>query len=187
MLKRKAPSKPSRKPAAKPRVPHRATGKPRGQPPFTPTDEQRAMVKAAAGYRIPEDEICLVIINPRSKRPISGMTLRKHFADEIAQGYASLRIRIMAATVRNALGIVTQGPDGKVTVEREGNVTAQIWLQKTLYGAREHVDVVPPTPVQTEDEELITLNSARRVAFTMALGARIVKQKHPEKLKHIKP
>lgn len=139
------------------------------------------MVKAAAGYRIPEDEICLVVINPTSKRPISPMTLRKHFGDEIAQGYATLRIRIMAATVRNALGDVQQGPDGKAIVVREGNVTAQIWLQKTLYGAREQVDVAPPPMVQEEGDAL-TLNAARRVAFTMALGARIVKENKQAKL-----
>src|ERR1035437_6547609 len=127
MPKKRKPSKRSPKPAAKPEgLTKRGTprknrpgqGRPEGQG-FHPTDEQRAMVKAAAGYRIPEDEIVQVIINPATKRPISKVTLIKHFKDEIAQGYASLRMRIMAATVRNALGTVVQGPDGKVGVEKE--------------------------------------------------------------------
>jgi len=144
------------------------------------------MVKAAAGYRIAEDEIVKVIINPQSKRPISVKTLRLHFRDEIDQGYASLHIRIMAATVRNALGDVRQGPDGKAEVVREGNVTAQIWLQKTLYGARELVDL--PAPIATpEADEMSEIEGARRVAFTMALGAHMVARQEKKKPPKPKP
>ena len=183
MPKKRKPSKPLQTPAAKPK-PHRATGKPRGRPEgtgFHPTDEQRAMVKAAAGYRIAEDEICKVVINPKTKRPISRTTLQQHFRDEIDQGYATLHIRIMAATVRNALGDIRQGPDGRTEVVREGNVTAQIWLQKTLYGARELVDL-PAPPITAEADEMSEIEGARRVAFSMALGAHIVARKEKKKL-----
>jgi hypothetical protein len=133
-----------------------------------------------AGYRMPQDEMALLIINPQTKRPISETTLKHHFADELAQGYASLRMRIMAATVRNALGEVRQGPNGQAEVVRDGNVTAQIWLQKTLYGAREQVDVAAPAGIKA-DEEISTLDAARRVAFTLALGARIMREQKSAK------
>lgn len=142
------------------------------------------MVLAAAGYRMPEDEIALVIINPQTKAPISPVTLRKHFAEEIAKGYATLKMRIMAATVRNALGVVKQGPNGEAIVESQGNVTAQIWLQKTLYGARELTEVIPPTiPLADGEASVSDIDAARRVAFLMASGARAMQASQAVKAK----
>lgn len=171
MAAKRKPSKPSPKPAEKPK---RGRGRPEGTG-FHPTDEQRSMVRAMAGYRIPQDEMCLLIINPKNKLPISLITLRKHFSEEIRQGYAHLKTRIMAATVRNALGEVEQLPDGRSRVLREGNVTAQIWLGKTLLGMREKVDIEAPPVIDEADDS--TLDAARRVAFTMAMGAKLAEKK----------
>lgn len=166
MPKKRKPSKTSPKPAEKPK---RGRGRPEDTG-FKPTDEMRNLVKAMAGYRIPHDEIRLLIISPTSRKPISEITLRKHFRDELDQGYANLKVRIMAATVRNALGETEQGPNGQTRVVKEGNVTAQIWLGKVLLGLREKVDV--EIPEQQEPDEMSKLEAARRVAFTLALGAK---------------
>ena len=131
------------------------------------------MVKAMAGYKIPVDEMTLMIINPATKRPISKVTLFKHFPEELKTGFVNMKMRLMAATYRNALGEIKVNEDGKTEVVREGNVTAQIWLGKTMLGMREKLDIeVPPEgPIDERSE----LDAARRVAFTMAQGAHILK------------
>lgn len=194
MPPKRKPTKPSPKPAAKhkaPGDPHvTAKGEPRkraqgaGRPEgtgFHPTSEQRNLVKAMTGYKIPMDEICMLVINPKSKRPVSTTTLQKHFRDELDTGFVSGKMRVMAATFRNAIGEQKQNPDGTISVVREGNVTAQIWLGKTLYGMREmvQVDVPPPPP----DAEHNLLDAARRVAFTLAMGASIAEKQPAPKAK----
>lgn len=134
-----------------------------------------------AGYRIPQDEMALLVVNPSTNRPISETTLKKVFEAELAAGYANLRVRIMAASVRSALGVVRQGANGETIVEQQGNVTAQIWLQKTLYGAREPgrggPEDLPPLPPGANDEAPSELDAARRLAFLLARGARAAKAK----------
>lgn len=165
-------TKPSPKPAEKPKPePKRGAGRPR----FVPTQDQRDLVKAMAGYRIPEDEICLLVTHPKDGKRIAPMTLRKHFREELDTGFASGKMRVMAATFRNAIG----------DKEHPGNVTAQIWLGKTLYGMREmvQVDVPPPPP----DAEHNLLDAARRVAFTLAMGASIAEKQPTPKAKKKQP
>ena len=159
--------------------PKRAVGRPKGQG-FHPTDEQRQTVRLAAAYKIPEDEIVLAIINPATKKPISPVTLRKHFPEELQQGFVNGKMRLMAATFQSATGV----KDASGGYALNPNVTAQIWLGKVLYGFREVMSVAPgsgnelPPGVQADSEE-VTLEAARRVAFTMALGASMVRGKKP--------
>jgi hypothetical protein len=42
---------------------------------------------------IPEDRICQTIINPRTKKPESPMTLKRAFAPELASGSRGARRR----------------------------------------------------------------------------------------------
>src|SRR3990172_5588956 len=123
-----------------------------GRPSFVPTQEQRDLVKVMAGYRVAEDEICRLVIDQKSKKRISPMTLRKHFREELDTGFVSAKVRVMAATFRNAIG----------DKNHPGNVTAQIWLGKPLYGMREQVVVEVPPPEPNAEENL--LDAARRVA-----------------------
>lgn len=163
------PIKGKAKTKAKPEPPKRERGRPPGGG-FKPTPEQREVVRVCAGYRMPLEEIALVVINPTTKKPISKVTLLKHFREEIDRGFATIKMRIMAASVRSAIGV--EGKDGTFTLTP--NVTAQIWLQKSLYGARELVNVEAPADAATAAEgDEVTLESARRVAFTLAYGARL--------------
>lgn len=160
--------------AAKPqpkkkRPPKRERGRPPGTG-FKPTEAQRKTVKLGATYRIPEDEICVAIINPTSGKPISPVTLRKHFPEELKLGHVDGKMRLMAAQFNSATGIA--GKNGKYLLTP--NVTAQIWLGKVLLGQRESVVVEPPAPPPGAEnsEGEVTLEAARRLAFTLHLGAR---------------
>jgi hypothetical protein len=62
-----------------------------GSPPFYPTAENKALVKALAGTKMTQAEIAAVIINPHTEKPISIETLRKYFMPELEAGWASLK------------------------------------------------------------------------------------------------
>lgn len=190
MPKAKKPSttssarKKQRKPEAAPEK--RKAGRPPGSGAFTPTADQRAIVSLGASYKIPEDEIVQAIINPKTGKPISPVTLRKCFPEEIKQGFVKGKLRLMAATFQSATGVKGSGDNGKW--ELPPNVTAQIWLGKVLYGFKETVDVEAPPMAPTEGEQgELTLEAARRVAFTLSMGAAIAGKKGalPEKPKKV--
>jgi hypothetical protein len=44
---------------------------------FTPTAEQRGCIETMIAYGVPEAEICLLIKNPGTDKPIDLQTLRK--------------------------------------------------------------------------------------------------------------
>ncbi|HVA19348.1 MAG TPA: hypothetical protein VMU55_04165 [Solirubrobacteraceae bacterium] len=149
-----------------------------------PTDTERSMVEMMAAYKIPEDDMCKVLKNQHSGKPISRMTLRKHFAAQLDTGWVTGKMRLLAATFRDAIGEVRKRSDGTTEIVRPGNVTAQIWLQKTLYGFRETMGLeVPAATADEPGSDDVTLDNARRVAFQLALGARVVAAKARRKEK----
>ena len=76
---------------------------------FEPTAEQRDNVELMIGFGIPQTDICRVIKNPESGKPIDEKTLRKHFTQEIATGATKLKAlagqRIAATMLGRAGGI----------------------------------------------------------------------------------
>jgi hypothetical protein len=56
--------------------------------PFVPTDEQRENVKTLMGFGLRESDVCLLIKNPETGRPISEDTLRRCFStlEKVADG-----------------------------------------------------------------------------------------------------
>ena len=151
--KRPVAKKPAVKKAVEVVAPKKRGRKPGDANNFVPTDDQRKIVEMAASMRMPHDEIALLIINPRTKKHIDFKTLTKVFETEIKAGYSKLRMSIHMAKVSEAL---------------KGNPTLIIWAEKTLFGVRENVDVmVPEEPDDGED----VIKKARRIAFTLALGA----------------
>lgn len=144
----------------------------RGRPRFNPTEDQRKLVKALVGYKIPHDEICLLITNRKDGKAISVNTLKKHFEEELITGFADAKMRIMAASFRSAIG----------DKDHPGNVTAQIWLSKAMFGMHETIAVdVPANPEPPASGETNLLEAARRVAFTLALGANVAKKQSKAK------
>jgi hypothetical protein len=66
-------------------------------PAFVPTQGQRYLVERCTGMRMPWDEIRLLVINERTKKPISKETLQKAFRDELAVGKSKLKDAIYSA------------------------------------------------------------------------------------------
>lgn len=131
-------------------------------------------MEIGCGLGIPEEELAGVIINPKSKQPISPVTLRKHFRDELDRGLTRTKMRVGAALVRTALGVEpTQHHEGY-----PGNVTAQIFYLKTRAGWKEPQTppLIPgddiPQPEAPIEEERSRLERARRIAFAMEDAAR---------------
>lgn len=95
---------------------------------FTPTDEQRNMVKALTGFGILQEQIRSLIKGPRGQG-ISDATFRKNFREEIATGATTANAKVAESLFKNA------------TVNN--NVSAQIWWSKTRMGWKE-----PPQELQ---------------------------------------
>jgi hypothetical protein len=80
---------------------------------FKPTAEQRGNVEAMTGYGIPTAEICLLIKNPETSKPIDLATLRKHFAREIATG--ATKLKALVAGKDGAAGFVARVTEQEAT------------------------------------------------------------------------
>ena len=72
----------------------------RGRPSYVPTDKDRKVVESMAAYGITQNDISLAI-------GIAPMTLRKHFADELATAHvkANARVSEIATTWRLAANV----------------------------------------------------------------------------------
>ncbi|MBS0640900.1 MAG: hypothetical protein JSS43_13565 [Proteobacteria bacterium] len=101
--------------------------------PFIPTDEQRRMVRAMAGYGVPQEDIALVI-------KCSDRTLRKRFRHE-------LDVATIEANARVAQCLYQQATT-------PGNIAATIFWMKARAGWREvqRVETSGPdgAPIATE-------------------------------------
>lgn len=102
----------------RPRTPTNPLGA--GQKGYQPTDKDRATVKAMVGYGLKHDDIATAI-------GISDVTLRRHYAPEIATGAITANAQV-AQSLFNA-------------ATRDGNMTAAIWWTKTRMGWKETVRV----------------------------------------------
>jgi len=71
-------------------------------------------VKILVGLGIPQKQICRLVINPQTGRPLDQKTLRKHFAHEIEIGTAEVHARIASFMVGTIFG--TPPPAGTVVI-----------------------------------------------------------------------
>jgi hypothetical protein len=100
---------------------------------FEPTPEDRARVQTMAGLGFPRDQICLLVINPRTNLPIDVETLLRCFAREVEQGPVIANSAVAQALFKRATG--TQA-NGKVDPQKASDSAAQFWL-KTRAGWKE--------------------------------------------------
>lgn len=114
-------------------------------------------MEMCAGFGIPEDEIVKLVINPDTKKPISPVTLRKHFRMEIDRGRAMAKFKVIGGLYKNATTATDQYPGGIPT--------AQIFWLKTQAGWKEGE---PPPPPLVPDEEVDMREAGRRIAFALA-------------------
>lgn len=113
-------------------------------PKYEPTDEQRKTVRTLVGYGLRHEQICEVVINPRTQLPITEKTLRHHFKKEIREGGIT------------ANSLVAQSLFAKATGNGPSAVTAAIFWLKCRAGWKE-VQVHEHTgadggPIETKTE-----------------------------------
>jgi hypothetical protein len=104
-----------------------------GRPPFAPTEEQRRLVRAMAGYGVPHEDIARVV---RCSAP----TLRRYFRDD-------LDVAAIEANARVAQTLFQQATT-------PGNIAATIFWLKARAGWREkRPDEAAPPPAATAPPE----------------------------------
>jgi len=114
--------------------------------PFEPTRQQRDLVEALVGYGIPYAEICRLVLNPRTAKPIDTKTLMKAFRNELDVGATKANAKVAESLFKQATS---------------GNVTAQIWWTKCRMGWKE-----PPAAVELSgrvDSTIEVVNARERV------------------------
>jgi hypothetical protein len=108
-------------------------------PAFEPTDRDRAQVESLASYGVDHDDICLLVINPRTGKPIAPKTLRAAFRAELDTGMVKVNARVAESLYVQAVGApaVYDSKNNKIRNEVARNVTAGIFWAKTRMGWRE--------------------------------------------------
>ena len=104
---------------------HARTGEKEGKPRFKPTDEQRKHVAIISGLGLRQDQICLLVENPYTGKPIDEKTLRLYFSAELEVGVAEAHKEVAQSLYDKATG------DGNQAV------TAAIWYSKCRMGWKE--------------------------------------------------
>lgn len=112
-----------------------------GRKPFTPTEKQRGMVEALAGLGIPQDEVCLLIINPETTKHIDVKTLRKAFGEELKVGSA----KVKAAIARTLFKMATE----------DNSVSAALFLAKARLGWKETLANEQKGPADDSHEDAL--------------------------------
>jgi hypothetical protein len=140
-----------------------------GRKTFVPTLEQRRNVKLLAGFGIPQEQICLLVINPQTDEPLDAKSLRKHFPREIATGEVELHARINNFTVTTILGVAP--PAGSTALDNphvRGDLlkfflkTRMNWKEPAVSRHKEHVDA--PTEDQDTNVRQKIIDDIRRLS-----------------------
>ena len=76
-----------------------------GRKPFIPTPKQRSNVNSLAGLGMPQEQICRLVTNPQTGKPLDVKSLRKHFGLEIETAEIKLHALMNNFTVANILGM----------------------------------------------------------------------------------
>ena len=94
-----------------------------GRPAFEPTAEQRKNVETLAGLGMPQEQICLLVEDPHTGKPISDDALRRLFPLELERGPARFYGMIGQSLAARALNL--KHPQGAMCA---------IWLSKARMG-----------------------------------------------------
>ena len=86
-----------------------------GRKMFVPTPEQRNTVRVLVGLGIQQKQICRLVLNRQTQKPLDHKTLRKHFAQEIATATAELHLLIGKFMLATIFG--TPPPAGTVAIK----------------------------------------------------------------------
>lgn len=125
------------------------------------------MVEAMAGFGIQQSEMVKLLINPYSGKPISEVTLIKHFREELDRGMTHANVRVMQGMFKNCTTPTGTYPGGNPLLQIFWAKTRLRW-QAGVGGHGAPGDHRPPE----EADERTHLEIARRVAFVLVSGAR---------------
>ena len=106
-----------------------------GRKAFVPKPEQRAIVRTLTRLGIPQTEICRLVTNPQTGKPLDPKSLRKHFALEIRIGAVELKFLVGRFIFATILGLPPPGTTA-ITDERV-RARFAILFAKTRMGWRE--------------------------------------------------
>jgi len=93
-------------------------------------------VKTLTRLGIPQTEICRLVTNPQTGKPLDPKSLRKHFALEIRTGAVELKLLVGRFVVATILGLPPPPGTTAITDERARARLAILFL-KTRMGWRE--------------------------------------------------
>ncbi len=132
---------------------------------FEPTPEQRQNVEAMTGFGIPQDNICLLIKNRNTGKPIDRKTLASHFADEIATGVAKANAKVAGSLFKDAT---------ECTNDRARVAASSFWLK--MRAGWKDTSVIEHTgkdggPIQTENAITIISAALDKIAARLARNA----------------
>ena len=71
---------------------------------FIPTDEQRTLVEETTSFGIPQDVIARLVRHQKTGKPVTSLTLRKYFKDEIALGLHRANVAVARSVFQKAVG-----------------------------------------------------------------------------------
>lgn len=112
---------------------------------------------------IPEHEMVVIITNPKTKKPISPVTLRKHFRAELDRGILTTNMKVMAGLFKNATTATAANPGGNPILQMFWAKTRLHWRDNVPMGA----DLPPPGDAEDADEIKINYEIARRIAYAL--------------------
>jgi hypothetical protein len=106
-----------------------------GRKAFVPNPSQRNMVRKLTGWGIPQQQICPLVTNPQTGKPLDPKSLRKHFALEIRTGAVEANVRIGSLILATIVG--SPPPPGTVAITNERvRADLAIFWAKTRMGWR---------------------------------------------------
>jgi hypothetical protein len=145
-----------------------------GPKPLEFSDEQRKHVEALAAYGVPQEDMCKLVVNPRTGKPIDLKTLHKHFRDELDTGMIRANARVAESLFRQAVGApaVYDDKGNQLKAEQPPVVSAGIFWAKARMGWKER-DVHEITgadggPVEIDDARSKLADRIARLAGARA-------------------
>jgi len=121
------------------------------------------MVEAGAAIGLTEADMCLLIPNPETSKPIDLKTLRLHFREELDTGHVKAHLKVGAGLFKNATTPTGLYPGGNP-------ICQFFWLKCRLRWKQNHEGEDEPPPAATERAG--ELEIARRIMFVLEMGAR---------------
>lgn len=141
-----------------------------GPKPLEFSEETRKQVEALAAYGIPQEDMCKLILNPRTGKPIDLKTLHKHFREELDTGMTKANAKVAESLFRQAVGApAIYDANGKqLRAEQPPVVSAGIFWLKARAGWKER-DVHELTgenggPIEIDDARSKLADRLARIA-----------------------